>query len=205
MTDTSIAAIPMAIPATAVPFYTPEDYLAIERKADFRSEYIDGRIRPMSKVSPAHSLIKVGLVGAIHSDIRRRQCQVYDNDVQVRVDAGLYAYPDLSVACGESAFDDHNNLLNPIAIFEVLSPSTEAYDRGEKFNRYQGMASLRQYVLVNQSTPRIVVFTRGPGDVWTFSRASGLDASIRLESIGCELALRDVYGQVMGGAGAATE
>jgi Uma2 family endonuclease len=199
----------MALSAIVARYYTPEEYLALEREATYRSEYIDGYIYAMSGGTPEHSLIKVDLGLVVRLQLRGGPCKTYDSDMQVRVDAGLYTYPDLTVACGDIAFDDHNNLLNPIAIFEVLSPSTEAYDRGEKFNRYQGIASLRQYVLVNQSTPRIEVFTREPGDVWTFSRASGLDASIRLESIGCELALRDVYDQAMdltgGGAGAATE
>jgi len=190
----------LAIPA-ALPRYTPDEYLALEREAEVKSEFIDGYIYAMGGGSPEHSLIKVDLAWVVRGQLRGGPCKVYDSDMRVQVDPSLYAYPDLTVVCGEGRFDDRGNLLNPTVIFEVLSPSTEAYDRGEKFNRYQGLPTLRQYVLVNQSKPRIEVFTRQPGDEWTFSRASGLEASIHLESIDCTLPLREVFAQAWPGAG----
>ena len=185
-----------------LPRYTPEEYLALERAAEYKSEYIDGHIYAMSGGTKRHSLIKVALVRLIDTHLLDSHCATLDSDMRVRVDPSLYTNPDLTVVCGEPEVEDveDDTLLNPTAIFEVLSPSTEAYDRGEKWARYRRMPSLKQYVLVSQDKPRIEVYTR-QGDVWTFSDAGGLDASIHLESIGCTLALAEVYRRVGGGAG----
>lgn len=194
----------MVMPAV-LPRYTVEEYLAIERAAEFKSEFIDGHICAMSGGSPNHSRLKVDLTEIVNAQLHGSRCEAFDSDMRVLVDAGLQTYPDLSVVCGASRFGypQRDVLLNPTVMFEVLSPSTEAYDRGEKFNRCQGMPSLRQYVLINQSTPRIEVFTRDQEGVWSFGRAEGLDATLRLESIGCELPLRDVYARVRFDGGAA--
>jgi Uma2 family endonuclease len=187
----------MAIPATITHDYTAEEYLALERQAEYKSEYIDGQIVAMSGGSFAHSVIAVNLGGTLLNLLHRTPCYVVNSDMRVRVDPRLYTYPDATVICDEPELEDaeQDTLLNPTVIFEVLSPSTEAYDRGEKFRRYQRIPSLRQYVLVSQNQPTIEVFTR-QGDFWTYRQATGLDASIHLESVDCTLALGEVYARV---------
>lgn len=186
----------MTISAT-IPRYSVDEYLALERRAEHRSEYIDGQIVAMSGGSFAHSLVGTNLSGTLGNLLADSPCIVVNSDMRVRVDGSLYTYPDATVVCSEPEIEDveGDTLLNPTLIVEVLSPSTEAYDRGEKWRRYRRIPSLRQYVLVAQTTPLVEVFTRS-GDTWVYSDASGLDASIRLESIGCTLALRDVYVKV---------
>lgn len=186
----------MALPQT-VTFVTPEEYLAQEVLADDRHEYIDGVVVAMSGGSIKHSRIKTDIARIAGSQLAGRDCEVFDSDLRVRVDAGRYAYPDVIVVCGraELAPDGHDNLINPTTIVEVLSPSTEARDRGEKWSRYRQIPSLQQYVLVSQSRPWIEVFTRN-GDVWTYTDAQGLESSLHLEAIGVTLALGEVYGRV---------
>lgn len=185
-----------------VPIVSPEEYLALERQADARHEYIDGVVVAMGGGSRDHSRIKVNLTALIHRQVAGRGCEAFDSDLRVRVDANRYTYPDLVVVCGESRFADRESdtLLNPTAIFEVLSPSTEAHDRGEKWARYRQMPSLQHYVLVGQDRPLVEVFTRA-GDVWLFGDAEGLDASVALEAIGVALPLADVYARVEFGQG----
>lgn len=186
----------MALPQ-AVTFVTPEEYLAQEALSDERHEYIDGAVVAMSGGSIKHSRIKTDIARIAGSQLADGDCEVFDSDMRVRVDAGRYAYPDVIVVCGaaELAPDGYDNLVNPTAIFEVLSPSTEARDRGEKWSRYRQIPSLQQYILVSQSRPWIEVFTRS-GDVWTYTDAQGLDAALTLAAIGVTLALGEVYGRV---------
>jgi len=180
--------------AAPVRRYTPDEYLALEREAEYKSEYVDGYIYAMSGGTANHSRLKVDLTWLVRTQTQDGHCEVFDSDLLVRVDPGRYAYPDLIVVCGESQLD-RDVLLNPTAIFEVLSPSTEAGDRGEKWQRYRRMPSLRHYVLISQAEPLVEVFTR-EGDVWTFNDADGLDSSIHLASIGCTLSLGDLYARV---------
>jgi len=188
----------MTVPAM-ITLYSPEEYLALERQSPFRSEYIDGQIVAMSGGSFAHSIIGGNLVRALGNLLADSPCYVVNNDMRVRVDPRMYTYPDAAVVCDEPELEDAENdtLLNPTVIFEVLSPSTEAYDRGEKFKRYRQVPSLRQYVLVAQGEPAVEVYTR-QGEVWVFSEVTGLDASIYLASIDRTLALREVYAKVRG-------
>lgn len=185
----------MTLPAPNIQRYTPEEYLALELTAEVKSEYFDGYIYAMSGGTPDHSRLKVDLGWLVRTQLREERCELFDSDLMVKVDRFGYVYPDLSVVCGESLFEG-NALLNPTAMFEVLSPSTELHDRSRKWKRYRRMPSLRQYVLVNPDEPLIEVFTR-EGDMWTFSDAEGLDASIHLESINCMLALSDVYRRIV--------
>jgi len=185
-----------------VPFVSPEEYLAVERLAELKHEYIDGVVVAMGGGSRNHSRIKVNLTALVHAQTAARGCEAFDSDLRVRVDSSRYTYPDLVVVCGESRFADpeSDTLLNPTGIFEVLSPATEAYDRGEKWARYRQMPSLQQYVLVSQDQPLVEVFTRA-GEVWLFGDARGLDAVLELEAIGVRLALGDVYSRVGFGEG----
>jgi Uma2 family endonuclease len=179
------------------PYLTPEEYLAIERQAETRSEYLGGEMFAMAGASRWHNLIVTNLSREISSQLRDRPCEVYSNELRVRIPAtGLYTYPDLVVVCGEPELedDDHlDTLLNPTLIIEVLSPNTEAYDRGKKFEHYQAIPSLAEYVLVSQEAPRVEQFLRQDGNRWLLTAAAGMDARIALPSIQCELALAEVY------------
>jgi Uma2 family endonuclease len=176
---------------------SPKSYLSLDRVAERKSEYLDGQMVAMSGGSRDHSRIKLDLAWLVRGQLDDTACEPFGSDLRVRVDADRYAYPDLSVVCGESRFEDEHSdiLINPTLIVEVLSPSTEALDRGEKWGRYRRMPSLRQYVLISQDRPLVEVFTRA-GDVWTFHDTRGLDAEIRMEAIGVVLRLADLYARV---------
>ncbi|MDQ7784954.1 MAG: Uma2 family endonuclease [Desulfomonilaceae bacterium] len=177
---------------------SPEQYLALERQAEYKSEFVNGMIIAMAGASRSHSLIVVNLSREVSRQLLGRPCETYSSDMRVKVsNTGLYTYPDLVAVCGEVRFDDEHadTLLNPTVIVEVLSPSTEAYDRGEKFAHYRRLESLQEYVLVSQDKVRIESYVR-QGAQWLLSEVSGLDGTVRLESIGCDLVLRDVYDKV---------
>jgi len=181
------------------PRYSPEEYLALERAAEHKSEYFDGEIFAMAGASEEHNLITVNLSRELSTQLKGRPCRTYSNDMRVKVDAsGLYTYPDVVVVCGERQFEDAqvDTLLNPTLIVEVLSPSTEAYDRGQKFRLYRGLASLKTYVLVAQDTPQVERYERQPDDQWLLSEAQNLEDALPLPGIGCHLALSEVYDNV---------
>jgi Uma2 family endonuclease len=178
---------------------TPAEYLDIERAAPIRSEYIDGEMAAMSGGSREHSLITTNLIRELSQALKRRPCEVHSNDLRVRVASGrLYTYPDATVVCGEPQFEDsqRDTLVNLTLIGEVLSPSTEAYDRGKKFELYRSVPSLRGYLLLSQDEPRVELFTLQPDGRWVFSATAGLESTITLASIECDLALADIYDKV---------
>lgn len=182
--------------------YTPEEYLALERKAEHRSEYFAGEIFAMFGASEQHNLIALNVAASLHAQFRNRPCKVYASDMRVKVSpTGLYTYPDVVALCGEPQFDDEqkDTLLNPAVIIEVLSPSTEAYDRGGKFGHYRKLASLAEYVLISQEEPHVEHYVRRPDNQWLLSEASNLQDTISLPSINCAL-LADVYDKVEVGA-----
>jgi Uma2 family endonuclease len=192
------------VSAQPQPRLTPEQYLQAERAADYRSEYFNGRMCAMSGGSYRHAQMISGLVGELGSALRKRPCSVVPIGLRLRVSpTGLYTYPDVIVTCGEPKFadDQKDTLLNPTLIVEVLSPSTEAYDRGFKFAQYRTLASLQEYVLVSQDEPRIEVFHRQPDGHWLLSEAIGLEADCRFESLDCSLPLADIYDKVVFDAG----
>ncbi len=175
--------------------YTPEQYLALERKAEFKSEYIDGEIHPMSGARSPHIDIVVALARIISTWFIDRPGHVYSNDMRVYAGAaGLFTYPDVVVVDGEPQFhdDEFDTLLNPAVVIEVLSPSTEAYDRGDKFARYRRLDSLREYLLVAQDRVLVERYTR-QGQEWLLTEFGKLDDVLRLDSIGCDVPLRQVY------------
>jgi Uma2 family endonuclease len=177
-----------------------EDYLAAERRAETKSEYLEGELFAMSGASRAHNLIVWNIGASLHGQLKGRSCEAYAGDMRVHISTtGLYTYPDVTVICGEPRFDDSelDTLLNPTLLIEVLSPSTESYDRGKKFANYRTLDSLREYVLVAQEEVRVEVFTRQDGGHWLLSEASRIDETIPLASIGCELRLADVYDRVI--------
>lgn len=182
-------------------YYTPEQYLALEREAEYKSEYVNGEIYAMSGATREHNLISGNVFGALHAQLRGRPCEVYTSDMRVQVSpTGMYTYPDVVVVCGEPRFEDHHvdTLLNPTIIVEVLSPSTERYDRGGKFAHYRRLESLTDYVLVSQDSPLVEHYVRhgDEGRQWILTESSGMDGVLRLASIGCEVALRDIYDKV---------
>jgi Uma2 family endonuclease len=181
------------------PFLSPEAYLAIEREAETRSEYLDGEMFAMSGGSRQHNLIVTNAVRELSLQLKRRPCEVYSNDQRVRIpETGLYTYPDIVVVCGEPRFEDESvdTLLNPVLLVEVLSPTTEAYDRGKKFESYRTIASLAEYVLVSQQEPRVEQFLRQDDGHWLFTATAGLESSISLTSVQCELAFKEIYDKV---------
>lgn len=177
---------------------TAEEYLRRERAAETRSEFSGGEIVAMSGATEAHNLVTLGIAAALRAELRGRPCRVYMADMRVKVSArGAYRYPDVAALCGEPRFEDErrDTLLNPALLVEVLSESTERVDRGEKFAEYRRLESLQEYLLVSQARPWVERYERH-GDVWVLSEAMGLDAEVVLSSVGCTLALRDVYGGV---------
>jgi Uma2 family endonuclease len=184
--------------AARIPRLTPEQYLAIERKADFKSEYDAGFITAMAGTSEEHNLIAGNLHAEVRTQLKGRPCVVYISDMRLCVSpSGLYTYPDVMAVCGEREFLDAevDTLLNAAMVAEVLSPTTESYDLGRKFRHYQQLTSLKEYVLVAQDEVRVERFTR-QGDDWLLSVFTSLDDTLRLESIGCEVSLREIYDKV---------
>jgi Uma2 family endonuclease len=181
------------------PRLTVEEYLAHERAAEHKSEFFDGEMFAMAGASEEHVLIVANLTGELRAQLRGRPCRTYPADMRVQVSkTGLYTYPNVVVVCGEPLFEDEHRdtLLNPSLIIEVLSPSTEAYDRGGKFAHYQGLESLREYVLVAQDRCRVEQFVRQTEGQWLYSEVRDPGETIHLPSIGCDLALSEVYDKV---------
>jgi Uma2 family endonuclease len=181
------------------PTHSPEEYLAIERAAQQKHEYLNGEIFAMGGASERHNLIVVNLVAAIHVQLRGRPCKVYSSDMRIKVSAtGLYTYPDVVALCGEAHFDDEqrDTLLNPSLVIEVLSKSTEGYDRGEKFAHCRRIESLAEYLLISQDKYRIEQYVRQPDNQWLMSEVSKVEERIELPSIKCSLLLSDVYDRI---------
>ncbi len=176
--------------------FTVEEYLNIERAADYKSEYYRGRIYAMAGSSPAHSRIAMNAGGELRERLKGSGCGVYSNDLRVRTSTeGLFAYPDITVVCGELQFHDGRKdvAVNPIMIVEVLSPSTEDFDRGEKWREYQTIDSLMHYLLVAQDRPHVEHHAKMSGNHWVVTTFTSLEESVGLESIHCVLPLSEIY------------
>lgn len=181
------------------PRLTPQDYLALERSAAYKSEYFAGDIFAMTGASESHNLIVTNTVRELGVQLKKRPCKLYANDMRVKVDAtGLYTYPDLVAVCGKAQFDDSHldTLLNPTLIIEVLSDSTEAYDRGRKFEHYRKLESLAEYVLIAQNRPQVESYRRQSEQHWLLTECTGLEGVLRLQAIDCELVLAEIYDKV---------
>jgi len=177
---------------------TPEEYLVKERKAEFKSEYRDGQIVAMSAANRKHNLITGNVAYGFHTQLLERTDEVYISLMRIKVsDSTLYTYPDVVVVCDEPRFEDNHvdTLLNPTVIVEVLSPSTEDYDRHEKFLSYQTLESLHEYILVSQSGVHVEQYIRQNGN-WTLREFRSLDDVFQIASIECKLALRAIYAKV---------
>ena len=187
----------MGLPQRVVT-YTPAEYLRREREASYRSEYLRGEIFAMTGGSLKQSQIKTNILGELRNRLKGRPCAPYDCDLRIKCATGLYTYPDASVICNEPEFDDarKDTVLNPTLLVEVLSKTTEAYDRGKKFDHYRTIAALREYVLVSQDEPMIQRFLRNDDETWTLTAVAGLEQTIALRSIGVDLPLAEVYERV---------
>jgi Uma2 family endonuclease len=177
---------------------TEEQYLAIERAAEFKSEFLDGVMYAMSGGSMRHSYLAVNLIAELSAMLRGGECQIFNSDLRVRVSPRMYAYPDVSVVCGKPLLaDGHQDvLLNPVIIVEVLSPSTEQYDRGMKFQLYRTIESLREYILVDQDKVLIEQYIRQDANTWTLRDHPTLEDELKMDSIGVSLPLRLIYDRV---------
>ena len=187
----------MSSAATKIGF-TPQEYLALERKSETRNEYYNGEIFAMAGASREHNLIVANLLRDIGNQLEDRPCESYPSHMRVSIEAtGLYTYPDVSVVCGEPRFQDRevDTLLNPTVIVEVLSPSTEAYDRGDKFRHYRRIDSLREFVLISQDRMMVERYTR-QGKDWVLSDMTDPDQVLKLESIGCQIPLNRIYAKI---------
>jgi Uma2 family endonuclease len=174
--------------------YTYREYLALEEISNVKHEFLDGEIYAMAGGSVTHAGLTVGVSSALYQQLHGA-CRVFSSDLRIRVLAtGLTTYPDASVVCGEPEIDpeDKNTVVNPIVVVEVLSPSTERYDRGVKFQHYQRIATLRAVVFVWQHEQRIEVWSRGADGEWT-SQASGPGKIAEIPAIDCTLSVDDVY------------
>lgn len=181
------------------PCLTPEEYLARERRAEVKSEYVCGKIVAMSGASRRHNLISLNVGTQFNTQLATSPCEAYTSDIRVRVsEAGAYRYPDVVVACGEPQFEDRelDTLLNPTVIVEVLSDSTEETDRGSKFVQYRQIQTLTDYLLISQNRICIEHYTRQTEQQWLFVEVTDLAATISLPSIGCVLRLSEVYRKV---------
>lgn len=179
-------------------YLTPEEYLTFERKATTKSEYLRGQIIARSGASFAHNFITADIVTHLNIQLMGGECQVAASDMRVKAtQTASYFYPDVVVICGEPRAEDDNFdiLLNPTLIVEVLSSSTEAYDRGEKFEHYQQIASLKEYILISQDKVHVEQYRR-QGEQWLLTEFREIEEVLSLLSIDCELRLWDVYRRV---------
>jgi Uma2 family endonuclease len=181
-------------------YFTPEEYLALELKAEYKSQYVAGEIFAMAGAQPWHSEVISNIAGMLYNQFRGRPCRAYIGDTRVRVVSGeLWTYPDVAAVCGEPKFESASNphsLLNPKVIFEVLSPSTEAFDRGDKFARYRRLESLTDYVLAASERMQIEHYVRQGDESWNLKEYSQPGDCLPLASIGCELPLAEIYERV---------
>jgi len=185
----------MALPARTDRL-TPEEYLERERQAEFRSEYAAGEVFALAGASEPHNLLVTNCVAELRQQLKGRPCKLFANDMRVHLPkAERYVYPDLAVVCGEALFTDahRDTLINPTLIIEILSPSTEAYDRGAKFESYRTLDSLRTYLLIAQDRVHVEVFERREDGRWLLSEAKRREDEVALPTVGCKLSLREVY------------
>ena len=178
---------------------TEQEYLEFERASQLKHEFFRGEVYAMSGASRAHGLIALNIAGEIRNRLKGRPCEVFASDMRVKIDqTGLYTYPDVVACCGEIKFEDGvtDTLLNPQLIVEVLSESTESYDRSTKFRHYQNLEPLKEYVIVSQKDPFVEVYKFVSDRQWTYETASSLEDEVEFESIGCRLKMSDIYDRV---------
>jgi Uma2 family endonuclease len=187
----------MSVPAEQQRRYTFEEYLRLEEASPEKHEFRHGRIVSMAGGTYEHALISTNVVGYLRGQLAGSPCRALGSDMRVRLGSDVRSYPDASAVCGPPQFDPQDpkrtTITNPRVIVEVLSPSTAAYDRGEKFQDYLRIESLQEYVLVSQDQPRVETFFRQPDGTWAFAYFEGLETVAKFRSVGVDVALREVY------------
>lgn len=183
-------------------YITPKDYLANERQAFEKSEYYQGEIRLMAGASRNHNRIRDNVNGKVITHLEESYCQSFSSDMRVYLpETTLYAYPDIIIVCGEPQFADKefDNLLNPVAIIEVLSTGTETYDRTQKFQRYQKISTFREYILIASQTTEVEVWRKNEQDLWTLTeQTTSLTETFTIGTIGLTISLTKVYARTTG-------
>ena len=180
-------------------YLTPEEYLAAEREAEYKSEYLRGETFAMVGASRKHNLIAGNVFGELRQQLKGKTCEAYTNDMRVKISSvGLYTYPDVVVVCGEPDFEDNyiDTLLNPTLLVEVLSESTESYDRGKKAGFYRTIEPLAEYLLIAQDEYRVEQYVKQGDGRWLLTEARSTDGVVVLDSIQSALALKDIYDKV---------
>lgn len=177
------------------PHYTPEEYLTLERKATYKSEYVDGEIFAMAGGSREHIRITLNISRRLDELLETKSCEVYPTEMRVRILRRRYYYPDVVVVCGDAHYEDaeFDTLLNPTVIFEVLSKTTEDYDKGEKADFYRALPSLQDLVFVSQKTYHVQHYNRRSSNDWFMMQYHQLEDILILNSIGCQLTLAEIY------------
>ena len=181
--------------------HTVEEYLRLENRAAEKHEFRDGEILMMAGGTPRHSLIIANVIGEARNALKGKPGRVYDSNLRVRVPrSALYTYPDASIVCGAPQFDsmdtNQTTITNPRVLIEVVSPATEGYDRGEKFDGYRMLESLEEFILISQTQPSVQSFLRQPDGTWSFAWFSGLEAVAKIRCVGIDLPLSEVYAGV---------
>jgi Uma2 family endonuclease len=182
--------------STALKRITPQEYLIRDRQASCKSEFHQGEVFAIGGGSANHSLIAANFVREAGNALKDKSCTVFNSDLRVQVrSTGLYTYPDATIVCGEREFDDdqRDTIINPTVIVEVLSDSTEKYDRGKKANHYRQIASLKELLLITQGRPHVERFTRQPNGDWMFHEQYDLSADFELKSLGIFVAISELY------------
>ena len=178
------------------PYLSPQQYLAYERMAEFKSQYFQGEMFAMAGESREHNLIVANIVRELGNSLKHRPCEVYPSDMRVKVTtSGLYTYPDATVVCSEAKFEDDqfDTLINPTVLFEVLSDSTESFDRGGKFRLYREIDSLKEYVMVSQDRASVECYLRQSDDRWLLKETQSLEESVTIESLEVTVPLAELY------------
>ncbi len=178
---------------------TAVEYLAIERRAEYKSEFFRGEMFAMAGARYEHNRINDNLVFELTQRFKGGKCQAISSDMRVKIEATeLYTYPDVLIVCGKLQFEDEarDTLLNPDVIFEILSPTTEKYDRGTKFRHYQQIPSLKEIVLVTTEEPICERFTRQPDGTWLLTTSTGLTSELALVAVPTKIPLADIYAGV---------
>jgi len=178
---------------------TPQEYLAQERSAEFKSEYFNGEIYAMAGASREHNQISSNITASLAIQLLEKPCSVYANDMKVWIDkAHKYTYPDVLVACDPQLFEDEHSdvLLNPSVIIEILSDSTESYDRGLKFFHYQRIDSLCEYLLVSQKFCHVEKYERQANNLWAYSEFHEMNDEVTINAIKCKISLSEIYRKV---------
>ena len=177
--------------------YTEAEYFEIERTSFGRWEYVNGQVRLMAGGTDDHNAISGNIVRVLGNALAAKDCRVYGSDMKIHTGNGNNTFPDVSVACGERRYylGRTDVILNPVLLVEVLSPSTEGYDRGDKFDHYQSIETLEEYLLVDQDMARVLLYTRQE-DHWRFREVKGIGSSVYLSSVNETITLADIYAKI---------